>query len=69
VPALSRIAGLMGVEQELFAGVVGIGLVDPKDLLALRMQGPIGNQVVDRSARQERGVELQQGLRPQGAVV
>ena len=59
----------MGVEEQLLAGVVGVGLVDPEDLFALRMQGAVRDEIIDRPARQERRIQLKQRLRPQRAVI
>ena len=61
-----RIAfALMGVEEQLLAGVIGVGLVDPEDLGALGMQCAVRDQLVDRAPGQKRRIQLQQWLRPE----
>ncbi len=67
-PALLRLEdglALMLVQHERLARVVGVRLVDPEDAPAVGMQHPLSDQLIDRPAGQERGVKLQQRLRPE----
>src|SRR5262245_61506117 len=53
------------MEQQLLAGVIRIGLVDPEDCGALGMQCAVRDQSVDRTPGQEGGIQLEQRLRPE----
>ena len=60
---------LVGVELEGLAGEVRNGLVEPEDAGALRMERALADQIVNRAAWQEGGVELEHRLGPEGASV
>jgi hypothetical protein len=53
----------------LLADRIGWRLVEPKDLAAGGMEGAVGDQFVDGAAGLESGVELQERLGPERAVV
>jgi len=55
----------MGMEQELFAGVIRFGLVDPEYLGALGMKRSLAYQIIDRASGQEGRIELKQRLGPE----
>jgi hypothetical protein len=57
----------MPVELQAPTGHVALGL-NPEDLATLRVQHVRINQVVDVAAGLERGVQLNQWLRPQEAL-
>ena len=70
--ALLRLAdrvALVLVEEELPAAVVGLGLVDPEDSRALRVEKALLDQVIDRASGPERRVELEERFRPEALGV
>ena len=70
--ALLRLAdrvALVLVEEELPAAVVGPGLVDPEDPRALRVEGALVDEIIDRAAGPERRVELEERFRPEALGV
>ena len=70
--ALLRLAdrlALVLVEEELPAAVVGLGLVDPEDSRALRVENALLDQIVDRASGPERRVELKERFRPEALGV
>ena len=59
----------MLVEEELPAAVVGLGLVDPEDSRALRVENALLDQVIDRAPGPEGRVELEERFRPEALGV
>ena len=70
--ALLRLAdrvALVLMEEELPAAVVGLGLVDPKDPRAFRVESALVDQIIDRAPGLERRVELEERFRPEAFAV
>jgi hypothetical protein len=57
---------LVGVKLQRLSREIGVGLVDPEDLPALRMQGSVVYQIVDRHIGGMNGVSRR--LRPARSV-
>ena len=66
---LADCVGLVLVQEELPAAVVGLGLADPEDPRALRVENALVDQVIDCAAGPERRVELKERFRPEALGV
>ena len=62
--------GLVAVQPQRLAGAAGLGLLaDAEDPAALGVQEPLTDEVVDLTARLERGIQLERRIGPQQALV